>query len=280
VPELRLRAQLARAALPASVNERLDHLQFIDAGHGYDVFGLSREGLREAIALVWPLYTRYFRVESRGGEHIPPTGAAVLACNHSGMLPLDGFMVAVDVFLHAEPPRMIRTVADHFVPRLPWFSTFAARAGAIGGSRGNVHHVLERGELLMVYPEGAKGIGKGFSQRYRLQHWSVGHVELAILHRAPVVPMAVIGAEEQWPQIARIESIHPFGAPWLPIPATLLPLPVRYHIRYGAPIHFEREHEVGEADDPQVLERGAERVKQAVAELIEQGLAERDGWFR
>lgn len=271
---------LARRLLPAWVRERIDRVDIDDVGHGYDVFGQHRDGLIEAVALGWPLYTRYFRVVSHGAEHIPGAGPAVLACNHSGTLPIDGFMVAIDIMLHAEPPRSARIVADHFVPRMPGFGTLVARAGAIGGSRGNVHRVLERGGLLLVYPEGARGIGKPFSQRYQLQRWNVGHVELAIRHRAPVVPMAVIGAEEQWPQIGRIEGLRLFGAPWVPIPATPLPLPVRYHIWYGEPIHFEREHPPEHADDPDLLEQGAARVKAAVAALIERGLAAREGVFR
>ena len=108
----------------------------------------------------------------------------------------------------------------------------------------------------------------------------MGHAELALRHCAPVVPVAIIGAEEQWPQLARIERFHPFGAPYLPIPATPLPLPVRFHIWYGEPIHLDARWSPEEADDPNVAEEAASLVKDAVQRLIDRGLNERKGMFR
>jgi 1-acyl-sn-glycerol-3-phosphate acyltransferase len=276
----RLGRWLAQAVLTPAQREHLEQLQLDDAGHGWDRFGASRSGVGVALSLMRHLYDRYFRVQSYGAERIPSEGAAIVVANHSGTLPLDGMMLWADILLRTDPPRLPRAVADYFVPALPFVNTLFSRAGMVPGSRGNARMLLERGELLLVFPEGVAGIGKPPAQAYRLQRWTVGHAELAIRHRARVVPAAVIGAEEQWPQLGRIEWLRPFGIPYLPIPATPLPLPVRYRIHYGEPLALYEGIEVEQADDPVVLRRAAERTKQAVAALVEQGLALREGVFR
>ena len=258
----------------------LDRVQFHDEGHGYDVFGMNARGVALAVRRLRFLYRTYFRVTSHGSEHVPSRGPAILAANHSGMLPFDAAMLYVDVIEHTDPHRVPRPVADMFVPRIPFMSTMLARAGVTGGARPNVHRLLDDGELLMMFPEGTRGIGKPWRERYRLEEWRVGHVELAIRHRAPIVPAAIVGAEEQWPQIARFTGIRLFGAPWLPIPLTPVPLPVHYHIYYGQPIALHETWPPECADDPTAVHEAAALVKAAVTQLIGTGLRERRGVFR
>lgn len=265
--------------LPDDLLERVRRLGYRDAGHGYDPLGLTPDWVAFSLGLTRPLYEQWFRVSSHGREHLPRAGPAVLAANHSGTLPFDAMMVWTDVVRHSEPPRVPRTVLDHFVNRLPFVSVLYARSGAIGGSRGNVHEMLAQGEWVLVFPEGTGGIGKPFSQRYRLQHWTLGHAEMALRHRAPVVPVAVIGAEEQMPQLARL-PIRLFGAPWLPLTTVPFPLPVHYHIWYGAPIALHDQFDPGQADDPAVVGAAAGRVREAVQALVDHGLAQRSGVFR
>lgn len=269
---------LATALGGPEVRDRARRLHYADAGHGYDSFGLNPDWVSFGDALAGPVYEKYFRVRSYGHEHIPRTGPGVLAGNHSGTLPFDGAMIWMDVLRHTDPPRVPRAVADYFVPSLPVVSALFARCGVVGGSRGNARALLETGELLMIFPEGVPGISKPWKKRYQLQDWRQGHCELAIRHRAPVIPVAVIGAEEQMPQLAALPGFGPL--PLIPIPATPVPLPVRYHIHYGAPIRLDLEHHPDEADDPQVVRAAALRVKAAVQELIERGLRERKGVFR
>jgi 1-acyl-sn-glycerol-3-phosphate acyltransferase len=256
----------------------MEHLALSDAGHGYDAFGAHPDWVRLGSGLLEFLYDRWFRVQSHDPENIPASGAAILAANHSGTLPFDGAMIWADVLRQTDPPRVARPVADHFVAELPFVSTLFARAGTVGGSRGNVRHLIEQGELLLIFPEGTPGIGKKFSERYRLAPWRVGHVELAIRHGIAVVPVAVIGAEEQMPTIATL-PIHAFGSPYLPIVATPIPLPVRYHIYYGTPLQPGRDLPRDGADDPAVLRGAATKVRHAVEALIERGLQERPGVF-
>ncbi|MCA9705469.1 MAG: 1-acyl-sn-glycerol-3-phosphate acyltransferase [Myxococcales bacterium] len=271
---------LARAVLTRAQRQHLEGLRLDDAGHGWDRFGASREGIAAGLVVTRHLYDFYFRVQSFGAHHVPARGAAILVSNHSGTLPLDGMMLWADVLLHTDPPRAPRPVADHFVPALPFINTLFSRAGMVPGSRANVRALLEAGELLELFPEGVAGIGKPPSEAYRLQRWTVGHAELAIRHGAPVVPAAVIGAEEQWPQLGRVERLHPFGIPYLPLPATPLPLPVRYRIHYGPPVVLADHYRPQDADDPAALREAAARTRAAVAQLIDHGLAQREAVFR
>jgi len=250
-----------------------------DAGHGYDPFGLQAGAVTRALALSAPLYDRYFRVSSHGAHHIPPSGPAILAANHSGMLPLDGAMVYADVIRHTDPPRVPRPIADLFVARLPFLGTFFTRVGVVAGTRANVRQLLRGGELLLCFPEGTPGIAKPFRERYHVTGWRVGHAELALRHRAPIVPVAVVGAAEQWITLGKL-PLHPFGAPFLPVPLNLVPLPVHYHIHYGEPIALHHRFAPESADDPETIRECARIVRDAVAALIDEGLASRPGIFR
>ena len=276
--ETALLRQIGSRFLPPEQRRRHAHLHFHDAGHGYDLFGLNPDWIAFGHVLVRPLYERYFRVVSHDAHHLPAEGAAILAANHSGMLPIDAAMLYLDVLRHTDPPRVPRPIVDLFVPLLPIVNTVFARVGAVSGTRANVEALLDAGELLMIFPEGTAGIGKGFARRYQLQRWTVGHAELALRHRTPVVPVGIVGAEEAWPQVARIEA-HPFGAPWIPIPATPLPLPARFHVYYGEPLFLHEGRPPDAADDPHAVKEAAETVKKAVVALLARGLEERRSVF-
>jgi 1-acyl-sn-glycerol-3-phosphate acyltransferase len=272
----RARRQLASRLLAGPL-EHMRSIPFRDAGHGHDVFGYEPLHAALALAALEPVYRHWFRVRSYGVEHIPASGPAILVGNHSGTLPFDGMMVWTDVVLRRR--RLPRTVADYFVSALPFVSTLYARSGVVGGTAGNLRVLLEAGELLLIFPEGVPGIAKPFGERYQLREFRVGHAELAIRHQAPVVPVGIVGAEEQMPQIARL-PVHAFGVPYLPVPLTPVPLPVRYHIHYGEPLLLHEGLRPEDADDPEVVRRASERVRRAVQALVEKGLRLRKGVFR
>jgi 1-acyl-sn-glycerol-3-phosphate acyltransferase len=277
---MRASAQLlSRAMLPEDLRERIQCMPYNDTGHGYDPLGMHPTGVAVATGLMRPLYERWFRVRSTGHHHIPTTGPVVLAANHSGTLPFDGMMIWTDLVRRLPEPRVPRVVLDRFVSSLPYINLLFTRAGAIGGSRGDFHAVLDADEMILVFPEGVEGIGKPFSERYQLQRWTEGHAEVAIRHRAPIVPVAVIGAEEQMPQLARL-PLHLFNIPYLPLTLTPFPMPVRYHLRYGPPIPIPDRYTPDQALVPEVLQEVTAEVKAAVQALIEQGLAARTGVFR
>jgi len=273
---------LAKATVPRGQRERFramlaDERRAFERSHGYDVFGAHPDGAAVAHFVTSFLYDRWFRVRSQGHEHIPAEGPVIVAANHSGTLPFDAMMMYADLLRRTDPPRLPRAVADSFVAGLPFVGMLFARAGAVGGARRNVEYLLQQGELLLIFPEGVPGISKRFSQRYELQTWRGGHVELAMKYGASVVPAAVVGAEEQMPQLGRL-PVRLFGAPFLPVPATPLPLSVRYHLAYGEPIRFERDPVA--ADDPERIREGAERVRASVQWLVDGLLETRPGVFR
>ena len=250
-----------------------------DAGHGYDAFGANRDWVGIGLELTDFLHDRYFRVTASGQENLPSSGAAIVVANHSGTLPFDAMMLWANILRSTHPARLPRAIADYFVPKLPFASTLFARVGVVGGSRDNARSLLERQEMLMIFPEGVAGIGKPFRERYQLQRWTWGHAELALRHRAPIIPCAIIGAEEQMPQLAKLPAIRSFGIPYLPIPASLLPLPVHYYIHYGKPIALHEQFECSQADDPTIVAKAANMIKDAVQSLVDQGVASRPGIF-
>ena len=252
---------------------------FHDAGHGYDVFGLHPPTLATAVAASRALYDLYFRVDSKGIDHVPAEGAAILVGNHGGALPMDAAMLCLDVLRRTEPPRIPRAVADHFVPRLPLVSTLLARLGMVSGTRANVRALIERGELIAIWPEGVSGPAKPYRDRYTIQHWRVGFAELAIRYRVPVIPVAIVGAEESWPVALRVRALRVFGSPYLPI-SLPVPLPAHYHIRYGAPLHLDQNLLAEHADDPGVVAHAAAKVRAEVERLLAETLDARVGVFR
>jgi len=251
---------------------------FHDAGYGFDVFGLHPPSLARAVMAGRFFYERYFRVDSVGAEHVPAQGPVILVANHAGVLPVDAAMLCLDLLQRTEPPRIPRAVADHFVPRLPLVSTLFSRLGVVSGTRANVRLLLERGELIAIFPEGVTGPAKPFRDRYRIQRWRVGFAELAIRYGAAIVPVAIVGSEESWPVLVKLTALRAFGAPYLPIPASPVPLPVRYHLRYGPPLRFAGGPDA--AADPTAVAIAAREARTALEQLLDGACAARDGVFR
>lgn len=268
-----------RHLLGEPLTQRLQDLPFRDAGHGYDALGMHPRWVQTMVGLTRPLYERYFRVTHHGLGNVPTEGPVVLAANHSGLIPLDAAMLWADLVRGLSPARVPRVVTDVFVPQLPFVWTLFSRVGAVAGNRATVRGLLEAGEMLVIFPEGTPGIAKPFRDRYKLAPWRVGHAELALRHQAPVVPVAIVGAEEQWPLLTKIDA-HVFGAPFVPVPLTPLPLPVHYHVYYGEPLRLHTQCSPSAADDPEIAEEAAALVREAVEGLIRRGLAERPGVFR
>jgi 1-acyl-sn-glycerol-3-phosphate acyltransferase len=242
--------------------------------YGVDPYGLDLEYVVAAIApLLW-LYRRYFRVQLHGADRVPNEGAVLIVSNHSGQLPFDAAMIEVGLLIEKDPPRAVRALVEKWVPTLPFVSTFMARCGQIVGTPENCRRLLAAGESLLVFPEGVRGLNKPFSQRYQLQRFGIGFMRLALESGAPVVPCAVVGAEEQAPALFDVKPLaRLLGFPAFPITPTLLPLPLpaRYHIRFGEPMRF-----TGSPDDEDAeLERKVADVERAVRVLVERGLAER-----
>jgi 1-acyl-sn-glycerol-3-phosphate acyltransferase len=257
--------------------EQLQALARTENEYGVDPFGFNLDYSLAAVApLLW-LYRRYHRVETFGIDKIPP-GRVLLVSNHSGQLPMDGAMIGVAMMMEAHPPRAIRSMVEKWVPTLPYISTFFARVGQIVGTPENCRRLLNAGEAILVFPEGARGITKLWPQRYQLQEFGLGFMRLALETDTPIVPVAVVGAEEQAPALMDIKPVAKLlGFPAFPITPTGLPfpLPTKYRLYFGDPMHF-----TGRADDEDSeLDKKVRTVKAAIQTMIHQGLKERRGIF-
>jgi len=259
--------------------ERLEKLTPPANEYGVDPYGFDAQFTVSAIApLLW-LYRKYFRVEPHGLEKVPGDGRVLLVANHSGQLPFDAAMLGVALLVDKDPPRAARALVEKWVPRLPFVSSFYARLGQVVGTPENCRRLLAAGEALLVFPEGVRGLNKPWSERYQLQEFGTGFMRLALETRSPVVPVGIVGAEEQSPSITNLGTLaRLLGMPALPLTPTgllPLPLPTRYHLHFGDPMAF-----TGSADDEDaVLEQKVAMVRDAVDALVQEGLRARKHVF-
>ncbi|MGC4000398.1 MAG: lysophospholipid acyltransferase family protein [Anaeromyxobacter sp.] len=242
--------------------------------YGVDPYGFDVEfALAAAAPLIW-LYRKYFRVQLSGIEHLAPEGRVLLVANHSGQLPFDAAMIEVACLIDRDPPRAVRALMEKWVPTLPFVSTFMARCGQVVGTPENCRRLLAADEALLVFPEGVRGLNKPYSERYQLQRFGHGFMRLALESGAPIVPIGVVGAEEQAPALLDLKPLaRLLSFPAFPITPTLLPLPLpaRYHILFGEPLQFQGSPDEDDAE----LERKVAQVEDAVRALLARGLAER-----
>jgi 1-acyl-sn-glycerol-3-phosphate acyltransferase len=216
-----------------------------DASQGADAFAIDHE-LRDLVTPAFRfLHERYWRVEVTGAEHVPAEGPVLLVANHSGALPFDGAMIIMSV--QKERDRAVRFLYDRFVETLPPLDGFYRKVGGVVATRENAHELLRRGEPVLLFPEGISGVAKPFSERYRLRSFSPGFARLSMALDVPVVPVAVVGAEEIYPLVGRAEGVgKALGMPYLPITPFFpllgllgaLPLPTKWFIRFGRPVRF------------------------------------------
>jgi len=240
---------------------------------GFDPFGFSPDFFRYAIAIGQYFYKYYFRVETHGCENIP-AGRALLISNHGGQLPFDAAMVIGAVFLSAPQPRVVRAMVERWSSTLPFVSYFFSRVGQIVGDPDSCRRLLEAEEAVLVFPEGTRGINKLWTERYQLKTFSRGFMRLALASDAPVVPTAVIGAEEQALALFDVKPLaRLLHMPAMPITPTLLPLPLptKYRIYFGKPLTFSGD----EDEDDTAIDRKIQQVTVQVQKLIEHGLRER-----
>jgi 1-acyl-sn-glycerol-3-phosphate acyltransferase len=233
------------------------------------------------------LYRRWWRVTATGVANIPATGRVLIVANHAGVVPWDASMMATAIRREHPQPRHPRFLVLNWAFELPWVSVGIRRFGGVPASPYNALRLLEQDHIVMVFPEGAKGVGKDWSRRYRLERFGRGgFIELALRARAPIVPCAVVGSEEIYPKIAEMPALaRLFGAPYMPITPTFpllgplgaIPLPSRWRIEFGAPIDLGRGPEA--ADDRALVLELSEQVRDRIQLQVFDNLVQREGAF-
>lgn len=252
-----------------------------------DEFGFDLEAFASWIPLFRFCYEDYFKVELRGVENIPGEGRGILVGNHSGLLPLDAAMMTIGMFDFHHSPRRIRYLITDWFFHLPFFGEWMKKTGQVRGTLVNAEKLLSNEELIGIYPEGIRGVGKPFSDRYRLIDFHPGFVKLAIATQSPLIPVATIGGDEIFPNFSNVKAVSQFlkfpffpltpGFPWLPFPLWITPLPIRWLVNVHKPIDFGYPAE--KASDRKLVRRLAREVQYEIQRDLNKLFKERKTVF-
>jgi 1-acyl-sn-glycerol-3-phosphate acyltransferase len=260
----------------------------VTGDYAVDEYGFDQEVTeRFLMATLRPIAEKWFRIEVRGAENIPAEGGALVVSNHSGTVPIDGLMTMVSI--HDHTGRFLRPLGADLVFRLPFVSTLARTSGATLACSEDAERMLSGGELVGVWPEGFKGIGKPYAERYKLQRFGRGgFVSAALRTGVPIVPLSVVGAEEIYPLVGNLPSLaRLLGLPYIPItpffpllgPLGLVPLPSKWLLEFGEPIRTD-ELEEGAADDPMLVFNVTDQVRETIQQTLYSLLMQRQSVFR
>lgn len=246
---------------------------------GYDNWGMHFDTVCNLLTYLQWVYQQYFKVSAFGLENIPNT-RVMLVANHSGKLPWDAMLIAYSVFRYLNPPRILRTMADHFMPLMPFINTWLMRCGQILGEPNNCRILLEDEEAVLIFPEGTKGSGKLYWHRYELQKFGTDFIRLALQTKTPIIPVAVVGAEETYPTLYNANCIaRLLGLPFFPITpfwpwfgiVGLLPIPTKIQIIFGEPIYLTGDFDGPDSD----IQNKSNTIKRLLHNMIQQSLQTR-----
>lgn len=257
-----------------TLDEQLNKIRKPIGSLGYDPWGFNNESVKLGFSLTKHLYEKYFRVQASGVEKIPAEGPVLLIANHSGQLPIDGLLIAYALASREEKPRIPRAMIERFFPTVPYLGNLLNEFGAVLGDPINCAKMLANDEAVIVFPEGVRGSGKLYRDRYRLMRFGNGFMHLAMKYRATIIPVGVVGCEETIPAIANIKPLaKSLGIPYAPLALPVV-LPAKVHLNFGDPMYFDDR----EIPEEQVAER-VETVKAEISRLIDKGLSERKRLF-
>lgn len=258
------------------------------ANYTVDDFGFDAEWTESFFSVFKALYRDYWRVETTGVENVPRAGRALLVANHAGVLPWDGTMIKTAVFTEHSHPRHVRALVAGQFMGMPVMSWFLRRSGQAVGHPDDTRRLLERDELVLVFPEGTRGTGKSFKERYRLRRFGRGgFVVTAIRARAPIVPISVVGSEEIYPMIGDLGPVARFfGLPYFPVtpfwpwlgPLGMIPLPSKWRIQFHEPIEVS-DLPAHAAEDQHLVMGLADEVRNIIQRGIYDNLKLRSGVF-
>jgi 1-acyl-sn-glycerol-3-phosphate acyltransferase len=254
-----------------------------------DEYGFDADLTEHVLATVLrPVYEKWFRVETRGMENLPDEGSALIVGNHSGTIPIDAAMTTLAVYDHHPAHRHLRLLAADLVFQLPFLAPLARKAGNTLACQADAERLLSSGELVGVWPEGFKGIGKPYSERYKLQRFGRGgFVSSALRTGAPIIPCSLVGAEEIYPMLGNLKTIARIvGLPYLPVtptfpllgPLGLIPLPSKWIIEFGEPVETA-SYGSAAADDPMTVFNLTDQVRETIQGTLYKLLMQRRSVF-
>jgi len=253
-----------------------------------DEWGVDWEFIETVIPFLTFMYKVYWRVETRGMEHIPPDGRVLLVSNHSGQLPWDGLMIGAAVWNEHPAQRLVRTLYAASFGALPFLAAAFVKMGQALATVENGTRLLEQDELVAVFPEGTQGLGKLYKERYKLARFGRGEfAKMALATGAPIIPVAVVGAEETYPALAQSDALARLAGvpyfsitpafPWLGL-LGLIPLPTKWTIDFGEPIPMD-EYGPDAADNLLLLSQLTGQVRDVVQGMVDERLVGRRSVF-
>jgi 1-acyl-sn-glycerol-3-phosphate acyltransferase len=253
-----------------------------------DEWGFDPEFLSTFRPFLDFMYRHYWRVETTGIENIPEEGRTLLVVNHSGQLPWDGSMVGTAVLNEHPSQRLVRTLYASWFPSLPFFSAILVKLGQALATEENGIRLLEADQLVAVFPEGYKGVGKLFKDRYRLARFGRGgFVRMALKAQAPMIPVSVVGAEETYISLAKSPMMAKLvGFPYFPISPTFpwfglfgfIPLPTKWYIDFGEPVEVD-QYSPGSENNPMLISQLTDQMRNLVQQMIYNRLSKRKSVF-
>lgn len=240
---------------------------------GTDAWGLNLSSARKSLHALFPVYKKYFSTRVFGQEHVPD-GPCIVVSNHSGQIAIDGMLIGMAFALELERPKVLRAMVERFFIGLPFINQIASEGGAVLGDRQNCLSLLARGQSVLVFPEGVPGVAKSSSEYYQLKRFTRGFYRMALQANVPIVPVAVVGAEEFFPYVVQAKKIAKMiGMPALPLSLNYFPLPSPVDIHILPPIMPNLEMGADAIDalvDEEVI-----KIRRAIQDKIDQELPNR-----
>ncbi len=238
-----------------------------------DPWGLEPDRVIKDLKVIWPFYRYYFNVRLHGKENVQDKAYMVVS-NHTGQIPIDGLLICTAFATELDRPKLLRPLVERFLTSLPFLGRWSSEGGAVLGDRINCLNLLKRGESILVFPEGVKGIAKDTKDHYRQQKFTKGFLRMALSSKVEILPIAVVGAEEFFPFVMHLKKVAKFfKLPALPLSLNLIPLPSPVDIYIGEP-YVLPDHLSAEALDDE-LQPHLKAIEDQIQKLTETGLAKK-----
>ncbi|MBT7609550.1 MAG: acyltransferase family protein [Bacteriovoracaceae bacterium] len=244
---------------------------------GSDPWGLNIRKSIKSLEKIYPFYKHYFKVRVLGKENVEDKAYMVVS-NHTGQIAIDGMLISTAFVLEVFPPRILRPMAERFITSIPFIGSWAAQGGAVLGDRQNCINLLKKGQSILVFPEGVKGIAKSTKDYYKLQNFTKGFYRICAKLGVEILPVSVVGAEEFFPYVYQAKYLaNIIGIPALPISANFIPLPSPVDIHIGKPIRIPQKisHDSSDAE----ITKEVKKIENAIEEMLKEGLKKRRPFF-